>query len=142
MRSSCGDQHLNKLVIIQKKIIRLIVNAEYSEHTPPLFQSLKLLKLRDMYTLEIAKFMYKCVIRDIPEPLSNIYTVTNRVHGHDTRQNEHFRPSISRLKSSTQSVLYKGPVIWNSIPSEIIETNNLQSFSYKIRISLLNNYVN
>jgi hypothetical protein len=139
---STYDVHLNKLVIMQTKIIRAISNVTYNEHTQPLFQSLKLLKLQEIYTMEIAKFMYKYTTRDIVEPLSNIYTVTNRVHYHDTRQTEHIRPTISRLNSSTQSILYKGPMIWNSIPSEIKEINNIQSFSYKLRISLLNNFAN
>ena len=127
---------------MQTKIIRSISNVKYNEHTQPLFQSLILLKHQEIYTMEIAKFMYKYTTRDIVEPLSNIYTVTNRVHYHDTRQTEHIRPMISRLNSSTQSILYKGPMIWNSIPSEIKEINNIQSFSYKLRISLLNNFAN
>ncbi len=41
--------HLDKLRIQQKKIIRRIHGAEYDAHSEPLFKSLKLLKLDDIY---------------------------------------------------------------------------------------------
>ena len=41
-----------KLAIIQKKIIRILANANYNDHTTPLFLDLKLLKFNDIYNLE------------------------------------------------------------------------------------------
>ena len=111
--------------------------ADYNEHTEPLFHDLNLLTLHDIYELEIAKFMFKYVNFHLPEPLSNIYTSTNIIHEHHTIQHNDLRPSINRLNTSLQSVLYKGPIVWNSLPQNITQLTTLPSFIYKLRTKLL-----
>ena len=49
------ETHLKKLVISQKKIVRSMLGAEYTDHTHPLFLQLNLLKLNDIYHAEAAK---------------------------------------------------------------------------------------
>ena len=41
--------NLNKLRILQRKVIRIITNPQYIAYTDPLFSKLKLLKLNDLY---------------------------------------------------------------------------------------------
>ena len=48
--------HFTKSFIIQKKIIRSILKRNYMEQTHALFICLHLLKLNDIYGLEIGKF--------------------------------------------------------------------------------------
>ena len=47
------------LFILQKRSIRLLTGSGYREHTNPLFYRAKCLKLKDIYSLETAKLMYK-----------------------------------------------------------------------------------
>ncbi len=51
--------HLLPLFRMQKRLIRIITNADFYENTPPLFQELKVLKLFDINKLEIAVFIFK-----------------------------------------------------------------------------------
>ena len=50
---------LAPLFILQKRSIRLLTGSGYREHTNPLFYRAKCLKLKDVYSLETAKLMYK-----------------------------------------------------------------------------------
>ena len=50
---------LAPLFILQKRSIRLLTGSGYREHTNPLFYRAKCLKLKDIYSLETAKLMYK-----------------------------------------------------------------------------------
>ena len=50
---------LPPLFILQKRSIRLLTWSGYREHTNPLFYRAKCLKLKDIYSLETAKLMYK-----------------------------------------------------------------------------------
>ena len=50
---------LAPLFILQKRSIRLLTGSGYQEHTNPLFYRAKCLKLKDIYSLETAKLMYK-----------------------------------------------------------------------------------
>lgn len=132
--------HINKLVTMQKKIVRAISNAEYNEHAHPFFLELNLLKLNDIYTIEMAKFMYKYVNKDLPEPLSNIFVNTHHIHDHNTRQSTFMRPFKSRLNTTFNSVLSKGPRIWNALPVGLQNKTNLTSFMSSLKKTIFQNY--
>ena len=55
--------HLLPLFRLQKKIIRIISNHDYYDHTQPLFKSMNILKLFDINKLQIGIYMYKSVNR-------------------------------------------------------------------------------
>ena len=73
--------HLNPLIVLQKRAVRLINNSTFLEHTNALFRSSKLLKLEYIYTFTIALYMYKNIQ----------FFDFNRLHFHNTRnRNEWF----------------------------------------------------
>ncbi len=54
---------LNKLRILQKKTIRIIMQSHYLAHTDPLFSKLKLLKLDDLYKHQLGIYNILCIHR-------------------------------------------------------------------------------
>ena len=44
--------------ITEKKPVRIMSNSEYFAHSEPLFKTLKLLKIEDLYKLKLLKFYY------------------------------------------------------------------------------------
>ena len=69
--------YLSKLVIMQKKIIRIITGAKYDAHTKPLFKTAKLLKLDDIYRLQISKYMFCYIHNTLPKSLK----LLSHIHG-------------------------------------------------------------
>jgi hypothetical protein len=114
------------------------MNAPYNAHSTQLFEHLKLLTLPNIYKYEIGKFMYKYVNGFLPEALQDLFIETQDIHLHFTRQNRHLRPKITRLKSSQNSLLFKGPTIWNALPTNMKEQSNVNSFNYKLMNYFLN----
>ena len=51
--------HLSKLVILQKKIVRIIGGVPPRTHTEPLFSDLNISKVSNLYKYSIVLFMYK-----------------------------------------------------------------------------------
>ena len=51
--------HLNSLIMIQKRIIRSMSNADFLAHTTPLFYRLGILKVEDLYKYMIVLDTYK-----------------------------------------------------------------------------------
>ena len=49
----------NRLVTLQKKIIRIICSSKYNAHTEPLFKKMGLLNIKDMMKHNTLKFYYK-----------------------------------------------------------------------------------
>jgi hypothetical protein len=123
------------------KIIRIMLNADYTEHTHLLFRQLHFLKLNHIYHLEVAKFMYNYVNNNLPQPLQNMFASTHYIHSHSTRQHTHLRSNKFRLNTVFHSLLYKGPHIWNAVQTDIQLKNSIQSFTYSYKKYILKDYV-
>ena len=137
---AAAKTHIGQLFISQKKIIRAISKKSYYEHTHPLFEQLRLYKLADIYHIESAKFMYKYYNSQLPASLSALFTDTKNVHSHSTRQVSHLRPPTISRQTSTQSILYNGPLIWNNIIPEIQRKITIKGFVSAQRFFIFQGY--
>ena len=120
--------HLNRLLLLQKRAIRIINNESYLAHTNSLFQSNKILKIQDMYKLNVGIYMYDHSANYI------------RTHSHSTRGIHNLLPAQSRLTVTSHSIHVIGPKIFNSIPIEIRTKPNRSSFKYHYKQHLLSQY--
>ena len=77
----------NLAAVLQNKIIRIIWNVSKSEHVKnnTSYHELKLLKVKDMYYLEMTKFMYLFQHNKLPNLLNQYFTSTKTVHKYNTR---------------------------------------------------------
>ena len=55
-----------RLEKLQKRTIRIISNTKYNSHTDPLFKKLNLLKLKDLFELNVLKLFYKFKNNSLP----------------------------------------------------------------------------
>ena len=77
--------YLDKLIKLQKWAIRTISNSHYRSHTQPLFAKHNILKVNDMYSLELGVFMYKYSTNDLPGIFNDYFTKRSDIHGYQTR---------------------------------------------------------
>ena len=122
--------HLNPLVILQKKVIRLINNKPLYHHPNELFIRSNLLKLADVYKLNVASYMFKL----------DDHAIFNRPHSHNTRSAALLYPNFNRLSVTQHSITYMGPKIWNSIRSSIKESASLRNFKNNFKKYLVSEY--
>ena len=66
--------YLDKLTKLQKWAIRTISNSHYGSHTQPLFAKHNILKVNDMYSLELVVFMYMYSTNDLPNIFNDYFT--------------------------------------------------------------------
>ena len=52
---------LDSLYLLQKKAIRIVNNSEYLAHTDPIFKSLGILNIYQVFKLNCVLFAYKCL---------------------------------------------------------------------------------
>ena len=91
---SAGKSELDKIFILQKRAIRLISNKAKRPSIPgplastnPIFYKLEILKINDIFTLQIAKFIYKSLIWDTPENFHEWFKLNCDSHSYNTRSN-------------------------------------------------------
>ncbi len=63
---STYNTHLDRLIILQLKIVRILSNKPYNDHTGELFKSLKILKVKQINTFQVALHMYKHYKNGLP----------------------------------------------------------------------------
>ena len=62
----------SRILKLQKKAIRSIVSAKYNSHTEPIFKSLNLLKVNDLFSISQLKFYHKLINKNLPKYFSTI----------------------------------------------------------------------
>ena len=63
-RSNCNS--INRLITLQKRAVRCIVNAKYNSHTDPIFAKLGILKFKDLLDLNQICFVHKFISNKLP----------------------------------------------------------------------------
>ena len=68
---------LNPLILVQKKIIKLITYSSFTSPSTPLFSKLNLLKLQDIYNLNIALLIHKIYNNNTTTGTHNLINISN-----------------------------------------------------------------
>ena len=124
------DTHLLRLKIIQKRIIRLMTNADYRENSTPLFYKLKILKFIDVYKFQLLVYMHKAILRG----------EFSSEHGVNTRNQNLAVPTYHRLTITQNSVSFAGPTFWNQLPHNLRSIGTLGPFKKALKTHFLEQY--
>ena len=137
--SACNST-LEPLFRLQKKAIRLISNSHYLEHTAPIFNSLKILTLHQVFKLNCLLFIYKCTKEHKFPNFINRIRRNRDFHDHNTRNNDHFRVPSGRLSIFRDAYLVQGLTLWNSLDPTILNCNNIIKLKNNVKKTFFTNY--
>ena len=84
----CSNFKLNRLNVLHNDIIRIMtlkhMPAEIRLSTKTLIKSTNILQLKEIYELELAKFMHRAANGDLPENLNQMFTRISSTHRYPT----------------------------------------------------------
>ena len=82
-----GSINTNRILLLQKKAVRAITNSHYIAHCDPIFKNLNILKIDDLFVVQLLKIYYKrCHNFVLPNYLLNLpITLNVSIHNHNTR---------------------------------------------------------
>ena len=132
---------LNQLNVIVNRAIRLMSFAPFGlTRLNPLYEILEILKVDDIYTLEVAKFAYKQNSGLLPIEIAHYFE--NQSRENNVRRSSRLNSSSSIAPSSSfglKSVQYIAKQLWDEIPHEIRCSLYFSSFKkmYKSHLNLL-----
>ena len=148
---NAGGTELNKIFIIQKRAVRLLSNNfnTLNVSSDPLFLKLDILKIKDIFLLQISKFIFNGLRKNTPSNFESWFKLNHSVHSHRTRSN--FNDVVNLEYSNNLHILYArtsfyglklikvfGPKFWNSIPLHIRSAVNIKHFSKVLKLYLVN----
>lgn len=135
--ASTYPSSLHKLLLIQKKFVRLATSSSYLAPSDPLFKQLNILTIRDINIYQICVFMYNCIASNSPfsSVFHDFFIFNSTIHSYLTRQTNHLHCKFSRTSLGQFSIKTRGPIIWNSKP--ILITNCASVSILKSRLKYL-----
>ena len=138
-----SSEHLFKL---QKKSVRIIANEKYNAHTEPLFKSLDLLKLNDIFKSHILKFYFNFCHNLLPEFFLRFDLVQrSNFYAYNIRTKNVLHTSRTYSKIGEKALRYILPRVINDTSLDILDkiyTHSIKGYISYIKLYFLNNYVN
>ena len=135
--SSCHPSHLQSLINIQKKLIRLVMKRNRWSPSAPLFRELKALTLLDINKVNTLVFVYKSLNNVIRSPIDFQYRIINE---YNLRNNQSLVIPLHHTKQTELFVHVRGSRLWNEIPIELRLKPNVNSFKFNLKKYYLDFY--
>ena len=117
-----------------------------------MFYKLEILKIKYIFTLQIAKFIYKSLSGDTTENSHEWFKLNCDSHTYNTRSNYIDVNNIVKFNNifiqSAHTSFYglklikvDGPKMWNSLPNSIGNINSLNKFVKGLKDYLVQKYI-
>ena len=119
----------SRLSKLQKRAVRIISCSKYNAHTDPLFKTLNLLKLEDIFKSSALRLYYKFQHNMLPDFFANMFCPASDHHSHDTRGKHGLYTPRVRTSGGRNCMRYFVPDILRKTPPCI--TDKLFSHSFK-----------
>ena len=107
--------HLQKLLVLQKRVLRLMYFSEPRAHAVPLFMTSNILPVNMLYVETVSSLMYDVSCLSVPSNISDLFTKVNEIHTHKTRSSssDNFYIKSSSLSLNQRSFARFGAKLWN-----------------------------
>ena len=115
----------NKVILLQKRAIRIIFKSDYLEHTDPLFKDLEILKCTDQYIVTLSGMLWDYDHKKLPSSLSTWFTKIS--HRYKTRNatKGKLKPCLVKTKKhGMHSFRYEGTQIFNILKDTPLYNNS------------------
>lgn len=126
-----GSAHNSERIFkLQKKAIRYILGASKYESCKKLFKDLQLLTLPCIYILEVLIYVKNNI---------NLFVPNNYNHNYNTREGNNLMIPLHNLSKYEENPRYMGILLYNKLPHQFKNINNIQTFKKEVKTFLINN---
>ena len=132
-----------RLSKLQKRAIRIMTNSKYNAHTDPLFKSLKLLKIKDIFDVQCMKFWYKFVNNNVPTYFASMFRYNHELYEIQTRSHELLHLYPFRTSNAHNALRHRIPELLCKFPTAVLEkarTHSIMSFASHVKFHLIDSY--
>ena len=108
------------------------------DHVSPAFEELNWLKIDQKHEFLALCHIYKTLNNYYPEWLNSLRRVKDVTRG-NTRQENDLHIARYNTNTGARSLKIHGPLLWNNLPTSLVNTNTLTSFKHLLAIHLSQN---
>ena len=117
-----------------------MTNSKYNAHTDPLFKSLKLLKIKDIFDVLCMIFWYKFVNNNVPTYFASMFRYNHELYEIQTRSHESLHLYPFRTSNAHNALRHQIPELLCKFPTAILEkarTHSIMSFASHVKFHLI-----
>jgi len=130
-----------KIVTLQKRACRAINSLPYNSHTSEHFKRMGILKVEDLYKLQISTYIYRTLHVDGHDPeLHDLLPQKLNIHSHNTRHNDNIQLPLYVKSKSQQSMQYFGAKTFNDLSPSIRNSQSVSVFKSSLKLDLFTHY--
>ena len=131
-----ANVHLNKVVILQKGVLRLMYFSDYTSHSAPPFACLGILPIQMLYFQLAASLLHDIKNHCAPPNMSQLFTRSEQVHSYSTRFSVAGSFYVKQARTNHQLLSFSrvSAKIWNGIPPEL---RKLRKAPFKCKLTHL-----
>ena len=139
---SCSITHISKLLVLQKRIVRIICGKPRLSPSLELFKSLKILPVKELQEFKLSIFCFKFKHQKLPSIFDDFLTNISDIHSHETRASEAHELYIHTPRTcyGQNAVRYQAPFTWNSLGSLLCSISCYKTFKRNTIDQLLHSY--
>ena len=130
--------NLNKMIVLQKKLIRIVTCSPYRAHSKPLLVANNVLSVNEINVYIVGIFMYNYCQDHLPNLFHGFIQRINEVHDRNTRQSNELHVKFARTDVRKFSLRIHGARIWNDIPMYIKHATSVNVFKQMLKKHLIN----
>ena len=138
---SSSMTNIHRLQVLQNRAIRNMMRAPRYFRLDNYYLNLRILKVHDLFNLEIAKFMHSHHNKTLPICFASFFQESGRNHAYNTRSSAqmNYDTILCKTARSQRSIRFYGPKIWNEIPISI-KTDSKYTFKKQYKSFVLSSY--
>ena len=102
---------MNRILYLQKRIVRIICGTEFLAHTAPFFRTLEILDMFNFSAFFVAYFMYSYHNNLLPHTFNTTFVTYREVHTYNTRNANTYRPYFRKTNIKQFTILHLGPKV-------------------------------
>ena len=129
---------LNKITLLQKKMIRLVHKAFYREHRKPLFKLSNILMFSDLLQYAMSILMFKAFHNLLPANIQNIFKI--HINIRSSRRQNMFSINYSHTNLRRHCTSNVGKRLWNDLPVDLKNIASIYLFKKNMKFIFLQGY--
>ena len=140
---SCSKTVSKPVEVVHNRILRCInMVGKRQIHVTDLYALSNVLKIHDIYILEICKFMFRFKHDLLPNVFSKYFSKHNSIHNYNTRNTSKSNYFLPRKKKTIgqRTLQYRGVKYWNELPDLIKSSCHIYAFSKQLKKYLITSY--
>ena len=135
---ACSENLMNKLQIIQNKLVKLLLKLDWRTSTKYLHKHLNILKVCDIYKVSLLEFVHACKYRETPPTFYTYFSTAQT--SYRTRQQGHLRVVNTNKSIGDTRVQCHAARLWNAIDNETQNIETKETFKKNVSKMIIQSY--